>query len=119
VNAASLVPVGDNPASPKSDARTTQPDPSVVDDPLGAYTREVKASLIESMLESTQPFNLKPDEWFTIIARGGQSTDPLTPGDAIETSTWVMRVKGSVLAAFHSRSIALEEARKQVEVLEQ
>jgi len=119
VKAASVVPGSDNSAAPRADARTVQAEPSVVDDPLGAYRREVTDALIESMLESTQPFNLKPDEWFTIIARGGTPSDPLSPGDSIDTSSWVLRVKGSVLAQFHSRAISFDEARKQVEVKEQ
>jgi hypothetical protein len=118
VSAASLVPVGAA-GVPRSDAPTTQAEPSVLDDPMGAYRREVTEALVESMLESTQPFHLKPDEWFTIIARGGAQTDPLSPGDAIDTSTWVLRVKGSVLAQFHSGSLTLDEARKLVEVKEQ
>ena len=120
VSAASLVPVPVGAAgTPRSDLPTAQAEPSVLDDPMGAYRREVTEALIESMLDSTQPFNLKPDEWFTIIARGGTTTDPLSPGDSIDQSTWVLRVKGSVLAQYYARSITLDEARKLVEVKEQ
>ena len=66
--------------SPQDDAQTAQAE-SAGRRPAGApIRREVKEALIESMLESTQPFDLKPDEWFTIIARDGAPSQPALTG---------------------------------------
>ena len=111
--AASLQPV------PAGTQRPTNSDPSVVDDPESAYTREVKTALIDAMLNNSQALGVKADEWLTIIARDGAPTNPQSPGDAIDASTQIMRVKGSTLAAFQSRTISIEEARKLVEIQEQ
>lgn len=92
-------------------------DPQVVDDPEAAYTREVKAALIEAMLLNSQQLSIGQEEWLAIAAR--RATNPLVPGDSIDASTWVMRVKGSVLAALRASTISREEAQKQVEVTEQ
>ena len=94
-------------------------DLAVVEDPYSAYTREVKAALLDAMLKSSGAFSIRPDEYLTVVARDGEATNPQIPGDSIDSSIWVMRVKGSVLAAFQARTITLEEARKQVEVTEQ
>jgi len=106
-NAASLIPVG------------ATVDQKVVEDPESAYTREVKDALVEAMLENSQALGIKPDERLTIVARDGAPPNPQFPGDAVDASTWVMRVKGSVLAAYRAGTLTKEEARKQVEVREQ
>ena len=94
-------------------------EPSVLDDPESAYTRYVKDALIDAMLRNSQPLGIKPDEWLIVAARDGVPNDPQFPGDAVDSTTQIMRVKGSVLAAFQSKAISFEEARKQVEVTEQ
>ena len=106
-----IVPVGGQQQQPV--------DPRVIEDPQDAYTREVKAALIDAMLQNSQAFSIGADEWMTIVARDAAESNPLFPGDSIDISTWVMRVKGSVLASLRSGAITLEEARKQVEVREQ
>ena len=99
------------------DNAAIQVDPQVVDDPEAAYTRAVKAELVDSMLVHSQQLSIGPEEWLAIAAR--RATNPLVPGDSIDASTWVMRVKGSVLAALRASTITKEEAQKQVEVTEQ
>ena len=94
-------------------------EPSVVDDPESAYTREVKTALIDAMLTNSQGLGVGADEWLTVIAIDGVPNNPQFPGDAIDASTWVMRVKGSALAAFRTGTLSKEEALKQVEVREQ
>lgn len=111
VAAASLAPVGV--------PRPSDVEPSVLADPESAYTREVKTALINAMLSQSQELGIKSDEWLTVVARDGMPNDPQFPGDLIDSTTQVMRVKGSVLAAYQSKAITLEEARKQVEVTEQ
>jgi hypothetical protein len=111
IGAASLVPA----AAP----RPAEREPTVIEDPEGAYTREVMAALVDAMLTNSQALGVKSDEWLTIVARDGVPNDPQFPGDAIGATIQVMSVRGSTLAAFQSRAMTLEEARKQVEVKEQ
>jgi len=92
-------------------------DPRVVEDPEAAYTRAVKDRLIDAMLVNSQPLSIAPDEYLAIVAT--DDAPVRLPGDSIDAATWVMRVKGSVLAAFRAGSITKEEAQKQVEVTEQ
>ena len=90
----------------------------VVNDPEDAYTREVKAALVEAMLESSGSLSLGAEEWLTVAARDNAPRDPLVPGDTVDFSTWVFRVKGSDLAAFRAGRISIDDARKKVEVRE-
>ena len=112
VTAASLVPAGGEPARPAVDQ-------SVVDDPEGAYTREVKDALIDAMLVQSQGLGIDADERLTVVARDSVPNNPQFPADAIDSPAWIMSVKGSVLAAFRAGTLSKQEARKQVEVTEQ
>ena len=112
VSAAAVVPAGPSQTVAVDQQR-------VVDDPERVYTREVKAALIDAMLENSQTFALASGDSLTIVARGVQPRNPLVPGDSIDTSTWVMRVRGSDLAAFRAGTITIEEARTKVEIREQ
>jgi hypothetical protein len=94
-------------------------DPRVVEDPEAAYTREVKAALIEAMLVNSQPLSIAANEYLAIVASDDVPTNPRVPGDSIDASIWLMRVKGSVLAALRAGTITKDEAQKQVEVTEQ
>lgn len=98
--------------------RALQADPSFLSDPAAAYTREVKAALIDAMLENSGPLTVGPEEWLTVAARDSEPGNQLVPGDAYDTTTWVLRVKGSDLAAFRGGKLTLEEARARVEVRE-
>ena len=93
-------------------------DPDVVENPHAVYTREVKDALIQAMLEQGPTLALGPDEWLTVAARDDEPRDPLRPGDAVDLSTWMIRVKGSDLAAIRSNTLSVEDARKRVEVSE-
>ena len=99
------------PAAPSVDAR-------VLDNPAEGYTREVKAALIDAMIENSGPLALGPEEWLTVAARDNVPRDPLSPGDTTDFSTIIFRVKGSDLAAFRAGRMTLEEARQKVEVRE-
>jgi hypothetical protein len=94
-------------------------EPKDVDDPVNAYSREVKKALIEAMLTNSQGLTLGADEWLTIVARSGVTNNQQAPGDAVETSKGIIRVKGSVLAAFRTGTISKEEALKLFEVKQQ
>jgi hypothetical protein len=109
VNAANLIAVPGQPAAPAVD-------PRVVDDPHAAYTEEVKAALITAMLDNSQGLAIGAGEWLIIAARDDEPRNPLLVGDTVDFSTWVMRVKGSDLAALRSGAITLNDARARVEV---
>ena len=90
----------------------------VIDNPAEGYTREVKAALIDAMIENSAPLGLGPDEWLTVAARDNVPRDPLAPGDMTDFSTIIFRVRSSDLAAFRAGRLTLEEARQKVEVRE-
>ena len=93
-------------------------DSRVLDNPAEGYTREVKAALIDAMIENSGPLALGTEEWLTVAARDNVPRDPLSPGDTSDFSTIIFRVKGSDLAAFRAGRMTLEEARQKVEVRE-
>ena len=97
-------------------AATPQVDPSVVDDPNGAYTREVSAAIIDAMIENSGPLPVGDTEWLTVAARDNIRPDRLVPGDTSNISSIVFRIKGSDLAAFRAGRLTLEDARQRVEV---
>jgi hypothetical protein len=93
-------------------------DSKVLENPAEGYTREVKAALIDAMIEHSGPLGLAPEEWLTVAARDNVPRDPLIPGDATDFSTIIIRVRASDLAAFRAGRMTLEEARQKVEVRE-
>lgn len=117
VSAATIAtgPVG----QPAAAAAPAGVDPRVVDDPHAAYTEEVKGALITAMLENSQGLAIGPDEWLIIAARDDQPRSPLLLGDTIDFSTWIMRVRGSDLAALRVGTITLADARSRVEIREE
>ncbi len=94
------------------------PDLAAYDDPEEHYTREVKAALVDAMIENSGPIPLGPDEWLTVAARDNVPQNPLIPTDTADSKSIIFRVKGSDLAAFRGGRISLEEARKKVETRE-
>jgi hypothetical protein len=95
-----------------------QADSSTYEDPEEHYTREVKAALVDAMIENSGPISLGADEWLTVAARDNVPLDPLIPTDAADTRTVIFRVRGSDLAAFRAGRMTLEDARKKVDTRE-
>lgn len=93
-------------------------DKKAAEDPENVYSREVKEALIDAMLTNSLGLSIGADEWLTVMAMA-RETNNAAPGASIDSSKGIIRVKGSVLAAFHAGTITKEEARKQVEVQEQ
>jgi hypothetical protein len=89
-------------------------DPLVVDDPSAAYTREVRAALVDAMLQNSGPIAIADDEWLTVAARDNYSGEPFVP-DSADLPTMVLRISGRDLAAFRAGRIDLDEARARVE----
>jgi len=104
--------------SPDTVASRGGVDAALLDRPQERYTAEIKAALVEAMVESSSPLGLGADEWLTVAARDNVPRDPLLPGDNTDFSTLIFRVKGRDLAAFHTGRVALDEARQKVEVRE-
>jgi hypothetical protein len=108
--------IGPTPTAAASDA-PRQPEP-VVDDPEARYTQEVKAALVDAMIEYSSPLSIGSEEWLTVAARDNLPKDPLVPSDTTDFSTVTFRVKGSDLSAYRAGRITLDEVRKKVEVHE-
>jgi hypothetical protein len=100
---------------------TPLPDPApvalgVLRDPSGAYRAAIKAALIDAMLEHSRGMNIQPDEWLTVAAHRGDS--PLGPSEIVNSSTLVLRIKGSDLALYDADRTRKDEVRKRVETRE-
>ncbi len=97
-------------------APAVQVDPQVVEDPNGAYTREVSVAIIDAMIENSGPLPVGDNEWLTVAARDNIRPDRLVPGDTSNISSIVFRIKGSDLAAFRAGRMSIEDTRTRVEV---
>jgi len=112
VSALSVPPPG-QPAEPA--AVLPQVDPLLLNDPSEAYTQEVKAAVIDAMIENSGPLVLGDDEWLTVAARDNAPSDPFMTGDP-DVMTLVLRVKGSDVNAFRAGRLTLDQARLRVEI---
>ncbi len=90
-------------------------DPALLNDPSDAYTEEVKAAVIDAMIENSGPLMLGEDEWLTVAARDNAPTTPFLSGDP-NVVTLVIRVKGSDISAFRAGALTLDEVRARVQV---
>lgn len=102
--------------APTLPAAAPQVDVSVVEDPNGAYTREVSAAIIDAMIENSGPLPVAENEWLTVAARDNLRPDRLVPGDTSNIRSVVFRISGADLAAFRAGRMTLDETRKHVEV---
>jgi hypothetical protein len=91
-------------------------DSQVIEDPNGAYTREVSAAIIDAMIENSGPLPVGDNEWLTVAARDNVRPDRLVPGDMSNISSIVFRIRGSDLAAFRAGRMSIEDTRTHVEV---
>jgi hypothetical protein len=91
-------------------------DAALLEDPNGAYTREVSAAIVDAMIENSGPLPVSDDEWLMVAARDNARPDRLVPGDTSNISSVVFRIKGADLAAFRAGRMTLDEARTHVEV---
>lgn len=91
---------------------------ALLEDPNDAYTESVKSALMDAMLDNSGAMRVAPDEWLIVAARDNLHRDRLMPGDVYDTSTIMLRVKGSDLADYRAERITKEEARKRVDVRE-
>lgn len=89
---------------------------AIIDDPGLAYTNEVKAALVDAMLDYGTPIPIGETEWLTVAARDDNSR--LGGGDPYDVSTIVLRIRGADLAAFRAGTLSRADARAKVEMRE-
>jgi hypothetical protein len=87
----------------------------VLDDPGLAYTKEVKAALVDAMLEYGTSIPTSESEWLTIAARDNNDSR-IGGDDPYDVTTIVLRVRGADLAAYRAGRITREEAVKRVSI---
>jgi hypothetical protein len=90
-------------------------DQAVLNDPSDAYTEEVKAAVIDAMIENSGPLVLGDNEWLTVAARDNAPTAPFLSGPP-DVVTLVLRVSGSDLSAFRAGRLTLEQVRSRVQI---
>jgi hypothetical protein len=100
-----------NRADPSSTAREALRE---VQDTGERYRAAVKKALAEAMLDHSKNLELKPDEWLSVAARGSESA--LLPGEVLQLTTVVLRVKGSDLVDYLAGKLTKEQALEKVEV---
>jgi hypothetical protein len=88
----------------------------VLRDPSAAYRAAIKDALIDAMLEHSRGMNIRQDEWLTVAAHRGES--PLGPNEIVNSSTLVLRIKGSDLALYDADRTRKAEVRQRVEARE-
>jgi len=86
-------------------------------DPNESYTAEVKAALIDAMLDHSHALTIGPDEWLTVAAHDS-SDSRLGAGDPYDTVTILIRIKGADLQAFRGGKLSRADARLRIETRE-
>ena len=89
---------------------------AIIDDPGLAYTNEVKAALVDAMLDYGTPIPIGETEWLTVAARDDNTR--LGGGDPYDVSTVMLRIRGADLAAFRAGTLSRADAIAKVEVRE-
>ena len=104
---------------PQASAAPPSPpvDQLLLDDPSEAYRREVKAAVIDAMIENSGPLVLGANERLTVAARGDAQRDPFMPGDP-DVRTILLSIRGGDLNAFRAGHLTLDEVRAKVDVRE-
>ena len=113
----SATTAGEPPAEAPAPLPTLTPQQaSIIDDPGLAYTNEVKAALVDAMLDYGAPIPIAENEWLTVAARDDNSR--LGGTDPYDSSTILLRIRGADLAAFRAGSLSRADAAARVEVRE-
>jgi hypothetical protein len=106
---------GAAPVAARSEIPSVAPPPPADPRPDELYTEAIKGALIDAMLSYGNALQLGDGEWLTIAAR---ATNQGTPGQLDDSSSIVIRVKGSDLSAFLKGNISREEVMKKIEIKE-
>ena len=100
--------------APDTPAAADPTDP-ILNNPEEVFRAEVVQSLIDSMLDHSSALGLAANEWLTVGARRNEVRPRIGPLDS-KVPTFVIRVRGTDLAAFRSGQLSREDAIKRVEV---
>ena len=99
---------------PASQARPSEPQDRILENPNEAYRSEVVQALADAMLDYSGALPVGDGEWLTIAARGVYDR-PLAGQAGIDAPTIMIRARGADLAAFHARQISREEVMGRIE----
>ena len=114
-NTVSARTVSGSAAFAPDNAAAADPTDPILSNPEEVFRAEVVQSLIDSMLDHSSALGLGANEWLTLGARRNEVRPRIGPLDS-KAPTFVIRVRGSELAAFRSGQISREDAIKRVEV---
>ena len=105
-------------ASGPTMASSSAADPKIdpKSDLKSVYFNDITTALVAAILDHGAPIGVGADEWLTVAAR--ESADRgFVPNDPNDTAmTFILRIKGSDLAALQERRLTKDEARKKVEI---
>lgn len=87
-----------------------------IDDPGLAYTNEVKAALVDAMIEYGAPIPIAGDQWLTVAAR--DNDESRLGGDPYDVATIILRIRGADLDAYRSGKLSRDEVQARVDVRE-
>lgn len=87
-----------------------------IDDPGLAYTNEVKAALVDAMIEYGAPIPIGDDQWLTVAAR--DNDESRLGGDPYDVATIILRIRGADLDAYRSGKLTRDEVQARVDVRE-
>lgn len=88
-------------------------DAAAMANPAEVYTQEVKAALVDAMIEHSGALAIGPEEWLTVAARDGAPGNALVADDR-DVVTLILRLRGSDLTAFRAGRLTLEQVRARV-----
>ncbi len=89
----------------------------LLNDPNEAYTQEVRAAVIDAMIENSGQLMIENEEWLTVAARDNTPSGPFQFAEP-DAVTLVLRIRGSDLSAYRAGRLTLEQVRSRVEVVE-
>jgi hypothetical protein len=111
VEAASLV------SEPTRVSRTSAPAPAADNNPQAAFHAEVKAAIIEAMLEHGASLRLRPEQRLMVAIRGVDNLPRLAPGEP-ESPTIQITISGADLLAFTAQQLSHDEVLKRIVIEE-
>jgi hypothetical protein len=111
-------PPGARDATGSVAAAVDEPKPAsdpIFTNPNETYRAEVTGALMDALLDHSGSLGVGANEFLTIAARRNDERPRLAPADT-DAQTFIIRLRGSDLAAFLARQIARDEALKRIEV---
>jgi hypothetical protein len=105
------------PSRQVSAAGTVEPDPMVsapsAFDPDREYTVNVRAAVMDAMIDSSGVLNLAPSERLTVVVSGIDYPDP-NPLYRSNPNKLILRISGADLAEFRQGRLSREQAKERI-----